>query len=189
MLKLSKAQTKKTDNSYLQDKVELRLSMLPDRDINVLDAFTGNGIIWRNIKDVFKNKINLLRIDIERKDKGFILKGDNLKFLKTMDLNIFDVIDLDGYGLPYNQLNVLFEKEYKGIVFITVTRVYMSRVPTKFLNDLGYTKEMVKKCPILFWKNRIGKTMDWLALKGIKKINARQVLSGNEKMYAGFVME
>jgi hypothetical protein len=90
------ARIKKTDNSYLQDKIHLRINHLPpgDEPINVLDCYAGEGTIWRNIKRLAQPRtFRVLPIDT-RKDIGFHLPGDNLGFLASLDLTKFHVIDL-----------------------------------------------------------------------------------------------
>lgn len=79
-------QQTKTDNSYLNSKINLRMNHLPDKqNIKVLDCFAGKSRIWKEIKKrLFKN-INVVGID--RISRGSTLKGDNIKYLKGMNLD------------------------------------------------------------------------------------------------------
>src|SRR3954465_4124097 len=100
------SQQKQTDNSYLEGKVQDRLASLQHitKDtVTVLEAFGGDGIIWSLVKERTDKKISVLRIDKKQNKRGIYLKGDNLKFLKSIDISGFDIIDLDAYGSPYNQ--------------------------------------------------------------------------------------
>ena len=164
-----------TDNSYLADKIQLRINSLPEKDtLNVCDAFSGAGTIWANIRKMYKGKINITRIDKEEKNSEFVFIGDNEKFLSAMDLEYFDIIDLDAYGIPYEQLKIIFEKEFKGIIFVTFIQTMQGGLPHDFLIDLGYTKKMIEKCPTLFAKNGFEKLTLWLAIHGVTKIRYRK---------------
>lgn len=172
-----------TNNSYLDDKIKLRLENLPDKNsINVLDCYRGSSEIWGRIKKLTKKQINVVGIDKENYS-GLYLKGDNLKFLKTLDLNSFDIIDLDSYGIPYKQLELIFKKKYKGYVFVTFIQSQFGRLNNKLLFRLGYTQNMVNKIPTLFSKNGYEKFKSYLKICGICRIKS---LNYNNKHYLFF---
>jgi hypothetical protein len=174
----------RTDNSFLGDKIALRFSMVPKKKmLNVLDAFHGNGTIWKNIEKKYPGKIKITRIDIDQKDDLFTLIGDNTKYLSFLPLQNYDVIDLDSYGVPYEQLKIIFERKFKGLVFVTFIQSVMGRLQNLFLNDLGYTTKMINKCPSLFCKNGYEKLLHWLALKGVQRVIIRK---HSRKCYLGF---
>jgi hypothetical protein len=160
----------KTDNSFLREKVELRIRNLPKKDkITVLDCFAGRGVIWSIIKSQVKD-IDIQVVSIDLKDYGTNLKGDNRKYLLGMDLSKFDIVDLDAYGTPYEQLEVLFKKDYRGIIFITFAQIRYFGLPLGMLEQIGYPRSMVKKCPTLFYKDGFEKFLEYLAKKGIDRI-------------------
>lgn len=160
-----------TDNSHFNLKVKLRLENLPAPDqINVLDLFSGEGLLWTEIKNQSKKQITTLRIDVKTNIKGLYLKGDNLKFFNSLDLNDFHCIDVDAYGVPYKQLKEILTRNYKGIIFITYIQSVFGKLPKKMLMDLNYTERMINKAPTLFDKNGLQKLNDWLSLYDIKKI-------------------
>lgn len=108
-LNMNRAQT---DNSYFDAKIKLRIDHLPNKKfLSVLDLFGGDGLIWNEIIKQSGKDITVLRMDIKLDKPGVYLKGDNLKFLKVMDLNQFDIIDVDAYGVPYAQLKEIFRKK------------------------------------------------------------------------------
>jgi hypothetical protein len=159
----------KTDNSYFITKVNLRLRHLPKKDeIKVLDCFAGESKIWKSIKKTTNKRINVIGID--KKKYNNTLKGDNVKYLKALNLNKYDVIDLDAYGIPFKQLEIIFQKKYKGKVFITFIQSIFGQLPEEMLLNLGYTKSMIKKCPTLFNLNGLEKFKLYLAKRGIKRI-------------------
>lgn len=182
-------QQKQTDNSYLEGKVQLRLDSLQhikkDR-VTVLEAFGGDGVIWSLVKQRTEKKISILRIDKKPDKKGVYLRGDNLKFLKSIDLSSFDIIDLDAYGSPYNQLEIVFRRRYKGIVHCTYIQTGMGQINKKLLERLGYTSRMVEKCPTLFSRQPFQKMLDYLSLNQVKEI--RNVSATDRKNYFYFLL-
>lgn len=175
----------KTDNSYFDLKVNLRLANLPDkRPLSVLDCYAGKGLIWRAITDKI-GKTSVLSIDKKPHD-GYLI-GENIKFLKSLSLEQFDVIDLDAYGMPIEQTEILFKKRYVGTVFVTFIQSMIRTLPTKLLLEYGYTEKIIKKCRTLCSKNGIFKYINYLANNGIKHIDAH--FMPNCKNYLHFKME
>jgi hypothetical protein len=158
----------------LGDKISLRLNNIPVKDpLNVLDAFHGAGCIWKNVQKKYAGKINIVRIDKEQKDDAFVLIGDNSKYLNSLDLSKFDVVDLDAYGVPFDQLEILFKRKFKGVVFVTFVRAVFGKLPKGILNALGYTSAMVDKVPTLFDKNGFQKMLAYLSVNGVTQIKYR----------------
>ncbi|MBA7476231.1 hypothetical protein ES707_11613 [subsurface metagenome] len=160
-----------TDNSFLDTKIKLRIDNLPAGDCNVLDCYTGTGLIWKTIKERTKRRINVLGMDL-KKLNGIYLHGDNLKFLASMDISKFNIIDLDAYGVPYNQLKIIFSQKLQPetIVFVTFIQSIYGGLPHGMLMDLGYNSLMIKKCPAIFFRNGFEKFKQYLAIKGIGQI-------------------
>jgi len=160
----------KTDNSYLADKVGLRAEHLPaGHTITVLDCFAGSGRIWRAVKRRHPKKdIRILAMD--KKNIGFHLPGDNLAWLKSMDLSKFNVIDLDAYGVPYEQLKIILDRGYKGIVFVTFIQSVFVKMPSGLLHDVGFTDAMIDKAPALLNARGFDRFAEWLAGYGVKSM-------------------
>jgi hypothetical protein len=167
------AQIKKTDKSYLADKIHLRANHLPEGDIRVLDAFAGAGKIWSGVAYLSERKIRRLPID-KRDDIGFHLPGDNLAYLGNLDLSRFNAIDLDAYGIPFQQLKEVFESKFSGWVYVTFIQVVFGALPIEFLGECGFTEEMIKKSPALFYKRGWEYFINWLAMRGVQTIYHRQ---------------
>lgn len=165
--------TKKTDNSYIAEKVQLRLETVEkiEKDsINILEAYAGDGVIWREVQKHTNKKLNILKIEVKDNKKGVYLKGNNEKFFPLFNFENYDIIDLDAYGIPFNQLEVVFLKEFKGFVHVTYIQSGMGRLPNGLLIKLGYTKEMINKCSTLFSKNGLEKIMQYLSINKVDKI-------------------
>lgn len=178
----------KTDNSFLELKIKLRIDNLPAKQkINILDVYHGQGIIWSKIINQNSKHIAILGMDQKTYNGIIQLRGDNVKFLKKMDLSVYDIIDLDAYGIPFKQLETIFQNRslQKGtIFFITFIQKYHGAVQYKLLNYYGYTKKMIEKIPTLFYKNGFDKFKHYLAFKGIRHIKYYEV---DNKYYATFI--
>lgn len=177
--------TKKTFNSYLADKVWLRARNMPKGEVNVLDCFAGKGTIWRAVGLVTGREINTLPIDTTN-NEGFYLPGDNRSFLSIIDLSRFNVVDLDAYGIPYEQLKILFERGYKGCVFVTFIQSVYGMMSEGLLEELGFGNGMIKEIPTLFNKKGWEYFCEYLALHGVKRIRVR---GHQRKHYLYFKME
>lgn len=176
--------SQQTDNDAdgFSYKVSLRLESVK-KDVTVLDCFSGHGTVWSGVKEYSTKKIKTLQIDTRSDKSGVYLKGNNIKFLKTIDLSKFDIVDLDAYGVPFPQLEILFDRKYKGIIHCTFIQSNQGRLNHMLLNELGYSNEMIKKCPTLFSKNGFEKFCKYLRKRGISKIN---FLSLKNKHYLYF---
>lgn len=163
-----------TDNTFLEEKVKFCIDNLPAGQCNVLDCYAGTGLIWRTIKEKVSGpgrRINVLGMD-RKKLQGIYLQGDNLKFLASMDISKFNVIDLDAYGVPYKQLKIIFSRKLhkEVVIFITFIQSVYGRLPTDMLVELGYSPTMIKKCPSIFFRNGFEKFKQYLAIHGIEQI-------------------
>lgn len=164
---------KQTDNSHLEEKVALRLeslNLIDKQNIVVLEAFAGDGLIWQTVESQTNKSLIILKIDKKEGKKGVYLKGDNMKFISMFDFDRFDIIDLDAYGSPFNQLEVVFLKKFKGIVHCTFIQSGMGKLNNALLIHLGYSKNMIQKIPSLFNKNGRDKIYEYLANKGIENV-------------------
>jgi hypothetical protein len=180
----------KTDNdaTLLKLKIDLRERLIQEKEsYKILEAFAGDGVLWDSLKKKYPEKdLQILRIDQKPDKRGVYLKGNNIKFLASMDLSHFDIIDLDAYGSPFHQLQILFNKEYTGAVVCTFIQTMAGALNSGLLRELGYSPEMVRKCPSLFNINGLGKMKDYLGLKGVKKW---LVYTRHRKNYFSFSME
>lgn len=174
----------KTNNSFLFIKQEFRKEYIKNLKCkNVLDAYCGESEIWKIIKTD-----SYLGID-ENLTNDINLKGDNRKYLGILDLSKFNIIDLDAYGIPFNQLKLIFENKtlkQGTIVFFTFIQSFFGIMPHSLLQLYGYRKKMIKKIPTLFFRKGF-KIFKWyLATRGIKKIEYIKV---KNKIYGMFEVD
>jgi hypothetical protein len=172
------------DQDLIEAKIQLRIESLPDKkEIKVLEAYGGEGVLWGSVQRRCPDKnIKILSIDKE-KYKRVQLQGDNVKFLLSFNLAEFDIIDLDAYGMPAKQLEIAFAKQYKGVVHCTFIQTMTGNMNKTILEANGYTKKMLEKCQSLFTHNGIGKFLNYLAIKGVKKV---KIAGKNRKNYLYF---
>ncbi len=156
----------KTDNSHLKEKKHLREEVISKTESpNVLDCFAGTSEIYKGIKC----KKTSIEKEPNKYPKAHLL-GDSLRFLKSININQYNIIDLDAYGIPAKHLEVIFDSDYKGYVIVTAIQTGMGQMPYLILESLGYTRKMIKKCPTLFSKNGLGKLEKYLYFRGVKQI-------------------
>jgi hypothetical protein len=109
-------------------------------------------------------------LGIDTRDIGFALPGDNRAYLGTIDLDKFDVIDLDAYGIPFDQVEVILNRGYQGVIFVTFIQSVYGCLPNAMLSALGYPMAGVKKIPTIFYKHGWEKMLLYLANRGLKTV-------------------
>ena len=180
-----------TDNSLLAWKVWLRVDHLPAEPVRVLDCYGGHGMVWDSVRRV-SQRSDIIRTGIDVENRERCVRGDNRKWLKGIDLARFNVIDLDAYGIPFDQCKILFDKKYRGTVFFTFIQTMMGSLPVRLLAAHGITKDMRKQCPTLYAGLGWQLWLSWLADNGVERVwyrSDRQTESGNGKRYGGFRLE
>lgn len=180
------SQAIKTNNdlSLINAKIQLRINSIEHLKgkIKVLELFGGEGVLWNEVKKLTGKDILILGID-KNKYKRVQLQGDNLKFIDSLNLQEFDVIDADAWGSPFYQVEKIFSKNYKGIVHCTFIQTMMGGLSKEMLLRLGYTETMLSKIKSVFNKNGVEKFKNYLAQNGVTQIN---IVTDNKKNYLYF---
>jgi hypothetical protein len=130
-----------TENSHLRTKVRLRLELIDQigKDkIHVLDAFAGQGLVWKEIQRQ-RPDLQITTVGIEKRKyvNPNVIMGDNRKAMKGMDLTVFDIIDLDAFGCPWEQLAIAAERAPNVPVVLTHISVTLGPVPKGLLKAAG----------------------------------------------------
>jgi len=158
-----------TDNSLLWYKVKLRADRCPKDPFNVLDCFGGYGETWKMVcRYTSRNDIKRDGIDFE--SRPHCVRGDNRKWLMAIKLQQYQVIDLDAYGVPFEQTKILIQRKYKGIVFFTLIQSMLGNCPVKLLAENGITKDMAHQCPTLFGSKAFEYYLSYLSDNGVKSV-------------------
>lgn len=175
----------KTDNHYTADKVRLRVDMIEHlASPRVLDVFGGHGVTWAAAARISGKVVRRTAIDNRLDLDTPHLHGDNTKVLKGLNLTGYDVIDLDAYGIPAALIReVIVEKKFRGIVFVTAIQTMHGGMPAIISRDLGLPPSITKACPSLVARRGWEFLKAWLASLGVQEITHR---SKGRKHYLGF---
>lgn len=134
-----------TENSHLFAKARLRAGFvlgLNKPSIYILDAFAGEGRVWAEVAKMLPEvKITYLGIDKKKYTRPRVIMGDNQKVLRGLDLSIFDLIDLDAFGFPWEQLKICAELAPETPVASTAISVTLGPIPYGVLERAGIPKE------------------------------------------------
>ncbi len=164
----------KTDNSYFEQKKALRqdvLDMLEKDEVKVLELYAGKSLMWNDLKKSNpQKKIIVFSIEKEKGKNRKALTGDNLKFLSSINLDRFDIIDVDAYGYPFAQIEHIEKRGFRGFVVVTAIQSLYGSVPKKLLKYSGISDEMIKKIHSLFFQNGFVYLKNFLYLCGVKQV-------------------
>jgi hypothetical protein len=170
-------------------KVKLRIENLPEKKtIKVLDAFAGDGLIWKEIKKQCPDKVfEIVSIDNKKGLNNDNIVSNNVYYILRNDISNFDVIDLDCYGSPFEQLRAIFyNKKVNAIIFFTLIRSGLGATKKDMLAEI-YGIEIGNRISRVFSKNPIEPFCDYIRRHGITKINYTSVQkTGSNKFYGYF---
>lgn len=138
-------------------------------EIRVLDCFAGDGKLWRILSNEYDGCIRHIGIDSEMKHGARYL-GDNRKYLEYLAIDDYDLIDLDAYGVPYEQLRIISKRGYRGVIVGTFIQCIYGGLPYAMLEELGYSRKMVRKITKLFFANGWKKWSSYLKLAGYDSV-------------------
>lgn len=163
--------------SPLMMKIKLRSENIGHRPItSVIDAYHGNGEVWRGVKKTLIKNFNVHVLGLTNKTtskKSISLQGNVIKHIKSLDLSGFDIIDIDAPGSPYNALKAVLRNKSikKARVFFTLNQIMGHGLDNKMLHDLGFSQSMVKKARPMLKPRAFELFKGWLGRNGIKKLN------------------
>ncbi len=105
---LAAAGKKNNNESALPWKIELRKKLItamgPD-NCNVFDAFAGSGEMF---KGVWHQAKSYAGCDLQfYRDEREMFCCDNKRVLRAVNLNRFNLFDLDAYGMPWEQAMIV----------------------------------------------------------------------------------
>lgn len=72
-----------------------------------------------------------------------------------------------------NRWNRFFQRpiHHRIEIFCTVIFGQFGGIHSGILQEIGYTKKMVRKCPSLFMRRGLSAILEWLAIKGVKTVD------------------
>jgi len=173
------------DNNLLNVKIKLRKEVVDLVDSpRVLDCYAGEGIIWKEIKKAEQKDISVFSIDRVGKYRADWV-GNNINFLRTKDLSQFNIIDLDAWGSPVKQIEVLLKRKYTGYVVVTFISTIAINPDSSLCKSYGLSHEIVKESPAIVGGKIFKMFFDFLAKNRIKEI---RVCGTAKKKYLWFFL-
>lgn len=172
-----------TDNASLANKIELRRQATSHLDtLRVLDLYAGKNTIWGNFE-----KEKYYSVDIE-KNKGQNLTADSKRIIQNLDLSVFNVIDCDSYGIPFDVMLKLFQnptlKAGTVIIYTAITN-RISGLNSECMKMYGIQK-IYNKCHFLIAAEALDMFYGMLYNNGIKEVVFYEVLGNFTKHYGYF---
>lgn len=152
------AKRKQTDNAHFRWKVMLRKEAVSSLDtVRVLDCFAGCNRLWTDVGYDYYYGLE------QQKGKGRLnIHADNLRIIPVLDLSLFNVIDLDSYGVPGNQLLAIIKNKTlpeKMVIVYTAIFAPLASSHRDFLLANGVASDVYMKCQTL-WNNKLGTIFD-----------------------------
>ena len=193
---MSKFNGVKTNNAKTNAKTEIRLSVLSEiENPKVLEVFCGAGEMYKN---VWHNSEKYTGIDkVKYFDERHTICGDAEKAVRLIDVNDYNIFDIDAYGSPYEILDYIVSKidqENKKIGFVITDGVNMDlklgRVCKGLRRFIGYDFHIAKRANVLhddFIKIVIDKIAEKLKGK-IENLLIAQGVTGSSMRYYSFVI-
>ena len=93
------------------------------------------------------------------------------------------MIDLDAYGVPFEQLEMVFKAGFRGTVFATFIQSQMGQLPFGLLRAVGFSQAIIEETPVMCSKGGFDHLRAYLAQRGVRQIWQRQYRG---KHYLGF---
>lgn len=193
---MSKFKGVKTNNAKTNAKQKLRESIFDNiKDCSVLEVYCGSGEMY---KAVWCKAQKYTGIDkVKYFDERHTICGDAEKAIRLVDVNAYNVFDVDAYGSPYEILDFIVKKidqTHKKIGFVITDGVNMDlklgRVCKGLRYFVGYDFHIAKRANVLhddFIKIVIDKIAD--TLKGnIQNLLIAQGVTGSSMRYYSFVV-
>lgn len=152
---MSKFNGVKTNNAKTTVKKELRMSVFEGiENQKVLEIFCGAGEMYNA---VWKDADKYTGIDkVKFFDVRHTICGDAEKGLRLIDVNDYNIFDIDAYGSPYEILNYILEKlteENRRIGFVVTDGIDMDlklgRLCSGLRRFVGYDHHIAKRAHIL----------------------------------------
>lgn len=175
-----------TDNASIVQKVNLRKKAIEGiENVRVLDLFAGENRIWSNFA--------LERYYGVEKEagKGKNLWADNRKIIPSMDLSQFNVIDVDSYGIPFEQIEMIFENPslQPGTMIIYTAITNGVSTLSKKCQEMYGIQKMYKKCKTAFNKKALDYFHGMLYKYGVRHVFCYNVYLNFTKEYGYFCVD
>lgn len=178
-------QPTKTDNKSIANKLYIRKEGIKNlNEIKVLDLFAGRNVLWNNIETD-----KYFGIDLSA-EKGNNLIADTRKVFDSINLNEYNIIDCDSYGIAFDLYKkILNNKNIKKgtIIFYTLITNEFTKIQNEAKKEFNF-KHFYDKAPSLFNARAIEFFYEMLANHGIKEVTYYSLRDKFDKHYGYFII-
>ena len=193
---MSKFKGVKTNNAKTDAKQKLRESVfLNMKNSNVLEVYCGSGEMYNAVWYKAEKYTGIDKVKFF--DKRHTICGDAEKAIRLVDINDYNIFDIDAYGSPYEILDYIVGKidlKNKKIGFVVTDGVDMDlklgRVCKGLRRFIGYDFHIAKRANVLhddFIKIVIDKIAEKLKGK-VENLLIAQGVTGAAMRYYSFVI-
>lgn len=173
-----------TDNARLASKIALRRRATAGLDrLRVLDLYAGNNLLWSHF-----DKEKYFGVDIQQ-NKGQNLTADSRRIVQNLDLSVFNVIDCDSYGIPFDVLSKVLQNDTlqdKTVILYTAITNRLSGLSLGCLNMFGIRK-IYRKCHGLIASKSLDMFYGMLYNYGVQSVTFLEVKASFIKHYGYFI--
>lgn len=184
---IKKVRIDKKREGQFDVKVNLRKYVLKslNRKYKVLDCFHGNGLIWGEVaKSIDVEMVTGIEINNNLYSNFETIIGDNREVLKHINIDEYNIIDIDSYGNPFEQMNIIFRRSNKQKIIIYTYIVNKMSGVSKHITMLP---DAVHICKTIMNEYERDCFDNYLYRHGIKKYNEIVIKRGTEKHYGYFI--
>ena len=194
---MSKFNGVKTDNAKINAKQELRENVLRFfEESHVLEIYCGTGEMYRDVWHICDSYTG---IDKRKQfDERNTICGDACKAVSVIDLDCFNIFDIDAYGSPYDVLTIImqrYKQKHSRVAFIltdgTNMDLKMGRICKGIRKIIGVESRVLKKA-----NNAHGKIIEDIIINVANHFNAKVIhkefakgITGAAMRYYAFVLE
>lgn len=108
--KAGKLRPEDNDPVAISAKIDIRRRVLEEHpDARVLDLFCGTGAMWRAVWSQAKTYVGCDARPLAMTDPPRFV-ADNRRLMRCLDLDQYDTFDLDAWGSPWEQLEILMHR-------------------------------------------------------------------------------
>lgn len=157
-------------------------------ELSVLAAYYKSGELWSTVSVGLSQQINVVGV-VEKRIPGAVhLVGSNVRYVKSLDLTDYDIVDVDAPGSPYAVLRALFmNNSFSEMgVFFTFNKVLNGGLDRKMLLDLGFTPGMLKAVRPMLQARVFELFKGWLGRMGVSSLTYYALKYSWGRVYLGF---
>lgn len=173
----------KTDNAQIESKINLRKIATSGLDeLRVLDLFAGENKLWKSF-----DKARYFGVE-KVNGKGKNLYTDNIRVIQSLDLSEFNVIDVDSYGIPANQIFELYQNDtlQKGTVVIYTCITNKMSALNKCILDMFNLRKIYTKSKTTMNGEAVDLFYGMLYNLGVREVCEYEIKSMYDKHYGFF---